>query len=50
MQHVLELTDDEWDVNFNVNAGGVFLTNQIVARHFVRHGKSCIVNTAVKSL
>jgi NADP-dependent 3-hydroxy acid dehydrogenase YdfG len=46
MQHVLELTDDEWDVNFNVNARGVFLINQIVARHFVRHGKSCIVNTA----
>jgi meso-butanediol dehydrogenase/(S,S)-butanediol dehydrogenase/diacetyl reductase len=46
MQHALELTDDEWDVNFNVNARGVFLTDQIVARHFVWHGKSCIVNTA----
>jgi meso-butanediol dehydrogenase/(S,S)-butanediol dehydrogenase/diacetyl reductase len=46
MQHAFELTDDEWDVNFNVNARGVFLTNQIVARHFVRHGKSCIVNAA----
>jgi meso-butanediol dehydrogenase/(S,S)-butanediol dehydrogenase/diacetyl reductase len=32
IQHVHELTDDEWDVNFNVNARGVFLTNQIVAR------------------
>ena len=46
MQHALELTDDEWDVNFNVDARGVFLTNQIVARHFVRRGKSCIVNMA----
>jgi len=46
MNHALELTDDEWDFNFAVNARGVFLTNQIAARHFVSQGKGCIVNTA----
>jgi NAD(P)-dependent dehydrogenase (short-subunit alcohol dehydrogenase family) len=46
MQHALEITDAEWDFNFAVNARGVFLTNQIVARHFVAQGKGCIVNTA----
>lgn len=46
MQAALELTDEEWDFNFDVNTRGVFLTNQIVARHFVAQGKGCIVNTA----
>jgi len=46
MNHALELTDDEWDYNFAVNARGVFLTNQIAARLFVTQGKGCIVNTA----
>jgi NAD(P)-dependent dehydrogenase (short-subunit alcohol dehydrogenase family) len=46
MQHALQLTDEEWDVNFAVNARGVFLTNQIAARHFVARGAGCIVNTA----
>jgi len=46
MNHALELTDDEWDFNFAVNARGVFLTNQIAARLFVVQGKGCIVNTA----
>jgi meso-butanediol dehydrogenase / (S,S)-butanediol dehydrogenase / diacetyl reductase len=46
MQHALELTDADWDFNFAVNARGVFLTNQIVARHFVAQGSGCIVNTA----
>ncbi len=46
MQHALHLTDEEWDVNFAVNARGVFLTNQIAARHFVAQGGGCIVNTA----
>jgi meso-butanediol dehydrogenase / (S,S)-butanediol dehydrogenase / diacetyl reductase len=46
MGHALELTDAEWDFNFAVNARGVFLTNQIVARHFVAQGAGCIVNTA----
>jgi NAD(P)-dependent dehydrogenase (short-subunit alcohol dehydrogenase family) len=46
MQHALELTDADWDFNFTVNARGVFLTNQIAARHFVAQRAGCIVNTA----
>jgi len=46
MRRALELTDADWDFNFAVNARGVFLTNQIVARHFVAQGSGCIVNTA----
>jgi meso-butanediol dehydrogenase/(S,S)-butanediol dehydrogenase/diacetyl reductase len=46
MQHALQLTDADWDFNFAVNARGVFLTNQIGARHFVAQGAGCIVNTA----
>jgi meso-butanediol dehydrogenase/(S,S)-butanediol dehydrogenase/diacetyl reductase len=46
MQRALELTDEDWDFNFAVNARGIFLTNQIVARHFVAQGGGCIVNTA----
>jgi meso-butanediol dehydrogenase / (S,S)-butanediol dehydrogenase / diacetyl reductase len=46
MQRALQLTDEEWDFNFAVNARGIFLTNQIAARHFVAQGAGCIVNTA----
>ena len=46
MQRALELTDEDWDFNFAVNARGIFLTNQIAARHFVAQGGGCIVNTA----
>ena len=47
MQHAVDLTDEEWDFNFDVNARGVFLTNQIAARHFLATGnKGVIVNTA----
>lgn len=46
MQHALALTDEDWDFNFDVNARGVFLSNQIVARHFVAQGHGVIVNTA----
>lgn len=46
MNPALDLTDEEWDFNFAVNTRGVFLTNQIAARHFVETGKGCIVNTA----
>lgn len=46
MQHALELTDEEWDFNFDVNTRGVFLTNQIVARRFMAQGAGTIVNTA----
>jgi meso-butanediol dehydrogenase / (S,S)-butanediol dehydrogenase / diacetyl reductase len=44
MQRALELTDSDWDFNFA--ARGIFLTNQIAARHFVAQGAGCIVNTA----
>ena len=46
MQHALELTDEDWDFNFDVNARGIFLANQIAARHFVAQGSGGIVNTA----
>ncbi|WP_416067155.1 SDR family NAD(P)-dependent oxidoreductase [Rhizobium sp. ZK1] len=46
MQKALELTDEEWDFNFDVNTRGIFLTNQIAGRHLVGQGHGCIVNTA----
>lgn len=46
MRRAVELTDEEWDFNFDVNTRGVFLTNQIAARHFLKEGRGCIVNTA----
>ncbi len=46
MQKALELTDEEWDFNFDVNTRGIFLTNQIAGRHLVAQGGGCIVNTA----
>ncbi|MGB6117035.1 MAG: SDR family NAD(P)-dependent oxidoreductase [Mesorhizobium sp.] len=47
MQRSLDLTDQDWDFNMDVNAKGVFLANQIVARHFIeRDFKGVIVNTA----
>jgi meso-butanediol dehydrogenase / (S,S)-butanediol dehydrogenase / diacetyl reductase len=46
MQHALELTDEEWDYNFDVNARGIFLSNQIAARRFKEQGHGVIVNTA----
>ncbi|MBY0361455.1 MAG: SDR family oxidoreductase [Phreatobacter sp.] len=46
MRRAVDLTDDDWDFNFAVNTKGVFLTNQIAARHFLAQGAGCIVNTA----
>jgi meso-butanediol dehydrogenase/(S,S)-butanediol dehydrogenase/diacetyl reductase len=46
MNRAVDLTDAEWDFNFDVNARGVFLTNQIAARHFLAEGRGVIVNTA----
>jgi NAD(P)-dependent dehydrogenase (short-subunit alcohol dehydrogenase family) len=46
MQRALDLTDEEWDFNFDVNVRGIFLANQIAARGFVARGKGVIVNTA----
>lgn len=47
MNPVVDLTDEEWDFNFDVNARGIFLTNQAAVRHFLGTGsKGVIVNTA----
>jgi meso-butanediol dehydrogenase / (S,S)-butanediol dehydrogenase / diacetyl reductase len=46
MRAALEITDEEWEYNFAVNSRGIFLTNQIAARHFLAQGAGVIVNTA----
>ena len=47
MNKAVDLTDEEWDFNFDVNSRGIFLTNQIAARHFLAtSNKGVIVNTA----
>ncbi|AMM83368.1 SDR family NAD(P)-dependent oxidoreductase [Martelella sp. AD-3] len=46
MRPALELTDEEWDFNFDVNTRGIFLTNQIAGRRFKANGRGVIVNTA----
>jgi meso-butanediol dehydrogenase / (S,S)-butanediol dehydrogenase / diacetyl reductase len=46
MRRALEIADAEWDFNFAVNSRGIFLSNQIAARHFVAQGSGVIVNTA----
>ncbi|HEY7748635.1 MAG TPA: SDR family NAD(P)-dependent oxidoreductase [Aestuariivirgaceae bacterium] len=47
MKLVVDLTDEDWNHNFDVNARGVFLTNQTAVRHFLSTANSgTIVNTA----
>lgn len=47
MNRAVDLTDEEWDFNFNVNTRGVFLTNQTAAGYFLKAQKpGIIVNTA----
>jgi meso-butanediol dehydrogenase / (S,S)-butanediol dehydrogenase / diacetyl reductase len=46
MNRAIDLTDEEWDFNFDVNIRGVFLTNQIAARYFLGEKRGVIVNTA----
>ncbi len=47
MRPAIDITDEEWDFNFDVNARGVFLTNQIATRYFLAQKKQAvIVNTA----
>ncbi len=47
MNRAVDLTDEEWDFNFDVNTRGVFLTNQIAVRQFLRRGiRGVIVNNA----
>jgi NAD(P)-dependent dehydrogenase (short-subunit alcohol dehydrogenase family) len=47
MRLVEDLTDQDWDFNMDVNARGVFLTNQAAVRHWRKSGTTgAIVNTA----
>jgi meso-butanediol dehydrogenase / (S,S)-butanediol dehydrogenase / diacetyl reductase len=47
MKRAIELTEEDWDFNFDVNAKGVFLTNQVAVRHFLdKKFPGVIVNTA----
>jgi NAD(P)-dependent dehydrogenase (short-subunit alcohol dehydrogenase family) len=47
MRRAVDLTDEDWDFNFDVNARGVFLSNQIACRYFLAEkSKGVIVNTA----
>ncbi len=47
MRRAVDITDDDWAFNFDVNAKGVFLTNQIAVRYFLKAGvPGVIVNTA----
>jgi len=47
MKLVVDLEESDWDFNFDVNAKGVFFTNQAAVRHFLAsRRKGVIVNTA----
>jgi NAD(P)-dependent dehydrogenase (short-subunit alcohol dehydrogenase family) len=47
MRRVVDLTEAEWDFNMDVNAKGIFLTDQAVVRHMLASGtRGAIVNTA----
>jgi meso-butanediol dehydrogenase / (S,S)-butanediol dehydrogenase / diacetyl reductase len=46
MRRAVDITDDEWKFVFDVNSRGVFLTNQVAARHFLTMKTGVIVNTA----
>jgi NAD(P)-dependent dehydrogenase (short-subunit alcohol dehydrogenase family) len=47
MNATVDLTEAEWDSNMDVNAKGVFLTNQAAVRRWLAAGhKGVIVNTA----
>ncbi|MGD9710902.1 MAG: SDR family NAD(P)-dependent oxidoreductase [Thermomicrobiales bacterium] len=46
MNHVWELTEKEWDFNFDVNAKGVFLVTRAVIPAMMERRRGAIVNTA----
>lgn len=46
MRSVVELTEDDWDLNMNVNAKGVFLCTRAVLPHMLERGSGAIVNVA----
>src|SRR5271167_2666366 len=47
MRRAIDLTDDDWAFNMDVNARGIFLSNQIACRYFLANARAgAIVNTA----
>jgi NAD(P)-dependent dehydrogenase (short-subunit alcohol dehydrogenase family) len=46
MNRIVDLTEKEWDFNFDVNAKGVFLVTQAAAPGMIERRQGCIVNTA----
>lgn len=47
MKRAIDLTEKDWDFNFDVNAKGVFFTNQVALKHFLKNGiRGVIINTA----
>ncbi len=46
MNRIEDLTEKEWDFNFDVNAKGVFLVTQAAMRGMMERKSGCIVNTA----
>src|SRR5579863_677542 len=40
MRRAVDITDEEWDFNFAVNARGVFLSNQIACRYFLKEKRA----------
>ena len=45
MKRALDLTEEDWDFNFNVNAKGIFLSNQVAIRHFLTHQNKGVIVT-----
>ena len=45
MHHLTELSEEEWDLNFNVNVKGMFLVTQAAAPLMTPHPGGRIVNT-----
>jgi meso-butanediol dehydrogenase / (S,S)-butanediol dehydrogenase / diacetyl reductase len=46
MKPTVDLTEEEWDLNMDVNAKGVFLCTQAVLPHMLERGDGCVVSTA----
>jgi NAD(P)-dependent dehydrogenase (short-subunit alcohol dehydrogenase family) len=46
MKPTVELTEEEWDLNMDVNAKGVFLCTQALLPHMLERGDGCVVSTA----
>ena len=47
MRRAIDLTDEDWAFNMDVNARGIFLSNQIACRYFLSNARpGAIVNTA----